>query len=59
MIRPLRVYERAGFVITRIGGADAPWIARRADGQKIRADTLRGAIDAAAAIGRNERESRP
>lgn len=31
-----------GFVIARNGGADAPWIAWREDGVKLRADTLRG-----------------
>lgn len=42
MPRTFRTYERHGFFIVRDGGPDAPWIGRRDDGTKIRADTLAG-----------------
>jgi len=31
-----------GFYLIRDGGPDAPWIGRRPDGVKLRADTLAG-----------------
>lgn len=38
----MKLYTYKGFTITRSGGPDAPWIARRWDGAKFRADTLQG-----------------
>lgn len=42
-----RTYTRRGFFISRTGGPDAPWIGRRDDGAKFRADTLAGAFQLA------------
>lgn len=43
-MRIFKTYERHGFFISRTGGHDTPWIGRRADGLKFRADTLQGAF---------------
>jgi|GEM_PF-6347267 len=44
-MRRFKTYTRHGFFISRTGGPDAPWVGRRDDGLKFRADTLRGAFD--------------
>lgn len=36
----VKIKRYFGFILTRDGGPDAPWRAWRADGLKLRADTL-------------------
>ena len=43
-MRQYKSYTRHGFLITRTGGADAPWRGWREDGRTFRADTLQGAF---------------
>lgn len=43
-MKTCRTYERNGFLISRTGGADAPWRCWHPDGRRFRADTLRGAF---------------
>lgn len=39
----MRIYEYKCFVIAKVGGADAPWVARSYHGTRLQAGTLQEA----------------